>query len=211
MLFRYCTLVYFRGVCRFVPLKMATPVIRVINPEAPACRQQAVLVASKESRTYQGNKLLFPSPPQELLNQTNQYKTIPIIGTYGYLHLILTVILMMTVLSWCLIQASLTRTGVTHASRRRERNTPLRSRTLEPDETPHYAQEPWNRMRHPTTLKNPGPGWERCGVVVQNKGGRGQLYRSMIYLTANMQRKRVWARPKQRKQNWTVSIPTLSQ
>jgi len=48
---------------------MATPVIRVVNPEAPASRQQAVLVASKESRSYREKKLFFPSPPQELLNQ----------------------------------------------------------------------------------------------------------------------------------------------
>lgn len=48
---------------------MATPVIRVVNPLAPASRQQAVLVASKESRTYREKKLSFPSPPQELLNQ----------------------------------------------------------------------------------------------------------------------------------------------
>lgn len=48
---------------------MTTPVIRVHNPEAPANRQQAVLVATKEARYYREKKMVFPKPPQELLNQ----------------------------------------------------------------------------------------------------------------------------------------------
>ncbi|KAJ8370309.1 hypothetical protein SKAU_G00103370 [Synaphobranchus kaupii] len=48
---------------------MATPVIRVVNPDAPANRQQAVLVATKEARYYREKRMVFPKPPQELLNQ----------------------------------------------------------------------------------------------------------------------------------------------
>ncbi|XP_045070256.1 uncharacterized protein LOC123484217 [Coregonus clupeaformis] len=48
---------------------MASPVIRVINPDAPPYRQQAVLVATKEARYYREKRMLFPKPPQELRNQ----------------------------------------------------------------------------------------------------------------------------------------------
>lgn len=47
---------------------MATP-IRVTNPNAPAHRQQAVLVATKEARVYQENKKVFPRPPTVLFLQ----------------------------------------------------------------------------------------------------------------------------------------------
>ncbi|XP_078799712.1 uncharacterized protein LOC144990380 isoform X2 [Oryzias latipes] len=43
--------------------------IRVTNPNAPAHRQQAIIVASKEARLYRENKKVFPQPPPELLHQ----------------------------------------------------------------------------------------------------------------------------------------------
>lgn len=49
---------------------MATPVIRINNPDAPKDRQQAVVIATKEARCYREKKLVFSNPPQELLNQT---------------------------------------------------------------------------------------------------------------------------------------------
>lgn len=48
---------------------MATPVIRVVNPDAPAHRQEALLVATKEARSFREKRLAFPKPPLELLNQ----------------------------------------------------------------------------------------------------------------------------------------------
>ena len=48
---------------------MAAPAIRILNPEAPAHRQQAVLMATKEARCYREKKMFFPKPPQELLFQ----------------------------------------------------------------------------------------------------------------------------------------------
>lgn len=48
---------------------MATPVIRVVNQDAPLHRQQAVLVATKEARSYREKKMVFPRPPQLLLIQ----------------------------------------------------------------------------------------------------------------------------------------------
>ncbi|KAF1395070.1 hypothetical protein PFLUV_G00007730 [Perca fluviatilis] len=50
---------------------MATPVICIINPEAPAHRQQAVLMATKEARCCREKKMVFPKPPQELLFQAS--------------------------------------------------------------------------------------------------------------------------------------------
>ncbi|KAF1385938.1 hypothetical protein PFLUV_G00112960 [Perca fluviatilis] len=48
---------------------MATPVIRIVDPEAPAHRQQAVLMATKEARCCREKKMVFSKPPQELLFQ----------------------------------------------------------------------------------------------------------------------------------------------
>ncbi|XP_051254681.1 uncharacterized protein LOC127362666 [Dicentrarchus labrax] len=49
---------------------MATPPqIRVVNPAAPAHRQQAALTATREARSYRDKKVVFPKPPQELLFQ----------------------------------------------------------------------------------------------------------------------------------------------
>lgn len=48
---------------------MVTPAIRVVNPDAPAHRQQAVLVATKEAQSFREDRLAFPKPPLELLNQ----------------------------------------------------------------------------------------------------------------------------------------------
>ncbi|XP_078785892.1 uncharacterized protein LOC144981585 [Oryzias latipes] len=53
---------------RLSQAKMAT-FIRVTNPNAPAHRQQAIIVASKEARLYRENKKIFPQPPPELLHQ----------------------------------------------------------------------------------------------------------------------------------------------
>ena len=48
---------------------MASPVIRVVNPDAPENRQQAALMATKESRQYREKRTVFPKPPLELLSQ----------------------------------------------------------------------------------------------------------------------------------------------
>ncbi|KAL7866031.1 hypothetical protein SRHO_G00112780 [Serrasalmus rhombeus] len=55
--------------CFYLELKMTTPVIRIVNPDAPVKHQQAVLVATKEARYYREKKMVFPSPPPELLNK----------------------------------------------------------------------------------------------------------------------------------------------
>ncbi|KAI4788923.1 hypothetical protein KUCAC02_022156 [Chaenocephalus aceratus] len=40
---------------------MATPLLRILNPQAPGDRQQAVVVPSKEVRCYTGiREMLFP-------------------------------------------------------------------------------------------------------------------------------------------------------
>uniref|UniRef100_A0A1A8J5S9 DUF6729 domain-containing protein n=1 Tax=Nothobranchius kuhntae TaxID=321403 RepID=A0A1A8J5S9_NOTKU len=48
---------------------MTSPVIRIVNPGAPLNRQQAVLLATKESGLYRDKKLWFPVPHPELLYQ----------------------------------------------------------------------------------------------------------------------------------------------
>uniref|UniRef100_A0A1A8AQN2 Uncharacterized protein n=1 Tax=Nothobranchius furzeri TaxID=105023 RepID=A0A1A8AQN2_NOTFU len=50
-------------------LEMTSPVIRIVNPGAPLNRQQAVLLATKESGLYRDKKLWFPVPHPELLYQ----------------------------------------------------------------------------------------------------------------------------------------------
>ena len=49
---------------------MATPEIRVVNPNAPVNRQQAILVATKEARLYKARQKVFQFPPQQLLDQS---------------------------------------------------------------------------------------------------------------------------------------------
>ena len=49
---------------------MANPKIRIVNPEAPGNRQQAVVIATKEARDFREKRKFFPKPPQELLHQT---------------------------------------------------------------------------------------------------------------------------------------------
>ncbi|XP_076841988.1 uncharacterized protein LOC143486080 [Brachyhypopomus gauderio] len=49
---------------------MATPRVRVVNPNAPARRQQAILMATKEARLYREKKTTFPMPPRQLLDQS---------------------------------------------------------------------------------------------------------------------------------------------
>ncbi|KAG9269802.1 hypothetical protein AMEX_G16867 [Astyanax mexicanus] len=51
-------------------LRMAIPTVRIVNPDAPVHRQQAILVATKEARCYRDKKKVFPKPPQELLHET---------------------------------------------------------------------------------------------------------------------------------------------
>lgn len=48
---------------------MAPPVIRVVKPDAPTNRQQAVLMSTKEARCHREKRMVFPKPAQELLNQ----------------------------------------------------------------------------------------------------------------------------------------------
>ena len=49
---------------------MATPLVRILNPQAPGDRQQAVAVPSAEARLYREDKgKAFPAPPVELLSE----------------------------------------------------------------------------------------------------------------------------------------------
>ncbi|KAK1888878.1 Non-toxic nonhemagglutinin type D [Dissostichus eleginoides] len=48
---------------------MATPLLRILNPQAPGDRQQAVVVPSKQARLYREKTKAFPSPPVELLSK----------------------------------------------------------------------------------------------------------------------------------------------
>ncbi|KAI4795785.1 hypothetical protein KUCAC02_029651 [Chaenocephalus aceratus] len=48
---------------------MATPLLRILNPQAPGDRQQAVAVPSKEARCYRDKGKAFPTPPVELLSE----------------------------------------------------------------------------------------------------------------------------------------------
>ncbi|XP_034065909.1 uncharacterized protein LOC117542365 [Gymnodraco acuticeps] len=49
---------------------MATPVVlRIVNPQAPGDRQQAVVVPTKEARLYREKRKAFPTPPVELLSK----------------------------------------------------------------------------------------------------------------------------------------------
>ncbi|XP_056297722.1 uncharacterized protein LOC130211119 isoform X1 [Pseudoliparis swirei] len=50
---------------------MANPIIRIVNPDAPGHRQQAVIIATKEAWDYREKRKVFPKPPQELLHPTS--------------------------------------------------------------------------------------------------------------------------------------------
>lgn len=50
---------------------MANPIIRIVNPDAPGHRQQAVIIATKEAWDYREKRKVFPNPPQELLHPTS--------------------------------------------------------------------------------------------------------------------------------------------